>query len=359
MHIFCNYEKRSRSLRLREEANMHTKQPTAALVIPGRNCARTVRQCLESVIPLVGSGELEEIIFVDDASTDNTADIVRQYPVTYVLGDGRGRGSARNIGWHAAQSPLIWFIDSDCVAEPDALNTLLPHLMDQHVAGVGGSYGNMRPDSLLACLIHEEIVSRHLKMPVEVDYLATFNVLYRRDVLEQVGGFAHLPRGQDIDLAYQIHEAGYRMRFEVQSRVKHFHPVTWSGYLWTQARHGYFRVWLYVTHPARAKGDAYSGFIDHVQPPLAMLMLASLPLVAFSQYRWISVLLMVLLLFAQIPMTLSIVRRTHQPRYLLYSFMGWIRAIWRGVGLSVGTCHALVSRFSANPIQRARGAEET
>lgn len=324
------------------------------LVIPGRNCARTVRQCLESVLPLAESGELAQIIFVDDASTDETARIVQEYPVHYVLGDGRGRGSARNIGWRAADSPLIWFIDSDCVAEPDALSKLLPHMADLQVAGVGGSYGNMRPDSLLACLIHEEIVSRHLTMPVEVDYLATFNVLYRRDVLEQVDGFAHLARGQDIDLAYQIHEAGYRMRFEVQSRVKHFHPVTWRGYLWTQARHGYFRVWLYVSHPARAKGDAYSGFLDHIQPPLAMLMLASLPCLFFSGYRWVAILLMILLLAAQLPMTISILRRTKQPSYLLYAAMGAIRAVYRGLGLSWGTCHALVSRLKANPIQRAR-----
>jgi glycosyltransferase involved in cell wall biosynthesis len=324
------------------------------LVIPGRNCEKTLRACLESVIPLLACGELSEIIFVDDASTDETAAIARQYPITYVQGDGRGRGSARNIGWNLSKSPLIWFVDSDCVAEPDALCLLIPHLLAPQVAGVGGSYGNMRPDSLLASLIHEEIVSRHLRMPVDVDYLATFNVLYRRDVLEQVGGFAHLPRGQDIDLAYQIHEAGYRMRFEVRSRVKHFHPVTWGSYLWTQARHGYFRVWLYVSHPARAKGDAYSGFIDHIQPPLAMLMLVSLPLWAFSSLRWISALLMLMLMVVQVPMTLSIVSRVRELKYLLYAVMGWTRAIWRGVGLSVGTFHAIVSRCKANPINRVR-----
>jgi cellulose synthase/poly-beta-1,6-N-acetylglucosamine synthase-like glycosyltransferase len=339
-------------LPIRVRAVTDSLPPSVSLVIPGRNCARTIRACLDAVVPLLGQDGLNEIIFVDDASTDDTAEIVRQYPVRYIVGDGRGRGSARNIGWRTAESPLVWFIDSDCVAEPDALRLLLPHLDDSRVAGVGGSYGNMRPDSLLACLIHEEIVSRHLTMPREVNYLATFNVLYRREVLEQAGGFAHLARGQDIELAYRIHEFGHRMRFEVNSRVKHFHPVTWTSYLWTQGRHGYFRVWLYVNHPARAKGDSYSGFSDHVQPPLAMLMLASLPLLAFSRLCWAPLLVSVLLLLTQIPMTYSIVGRTGRARYLTFALMSTFRAFARGIGLAIGTCHVLLTRAAANPIKR-------
>ncbi|MEM6366504.1 MAG: hypothetical protein AAF745_18905, partial [Planctomycetota bacterium] len=170
--------------------------------------------------------------------------------------------------------------------------------------------------------------------------------------LETVGGFAHLPRGQDIDLCYQIHEAGYRMRFEAKSRVKHHHPISWRRYYYTQARHGYFRVWLYVAHPARVRGDAYSGFLDHVQPPLAMLLLASFACLAIDGYRWVPVAMLVLLLVTQLPMTADIIRHTSQPRYFTYAMMGSTRAIYRGVGLTIGTLHALVSRLKGNPIQR-------
>ncbi len=127
---------------------------TVSLVIPGRNAASTIAICLESVVPLLGSAGLKEIIFVDDGSTDNTAEIVAQYPVRCIAGKGKGPGSARNLGWQAAKTPLVWFIDSDCAAEKDALSILLAHLDDPEIAGVGGSYGNMRLDSLLACLIH-------------------------------------------------------------------------------------------------------------------------------------------------------------------------------------------------------------
>jgi glycosyltransferase involved in cell wall biosynthesis len=185
------------------------------LVIPGRNAARTLCPCLDAVAPLLEARELEEIIFVDDGSADDTAAVAAGYPVRVVPGAGTGPGYARNLGWRAARTPLVWFIDSDCVAEPDALGLLLQQLADPKAAGASGSYGNMRPDSLLACLIHEEIVERHRRMPGDVDYLASYNVLYRRDVLEHVGGFDEgnfnepgAPGAEDIELLFRLHDAG-------------------------------------------------------------------------------------------------------------------------------------------------------
>jgi len=154
----------------------HIQNPTVSLVIPGRNCAETLEKCLNSVVPLLERGELQEILFVDDGSTDNTAEIARRYPVQVITGAGGGPGAARNLGWRQAQGASIWFIDSDCVAEPDALQKLLLHLNDPEVAGVGGSYANLYPDSLLATLIHEEIIARHRRMPQEVNFLGGFNV---------------------------------------------------------------------------------------------------------------------------------------------------------------------------------------
>ena len=55
--------------------------------------------------------------------------------------EGKGPAVARHIGWRAASSPLIWFIDADCVAERDALARLLPNMDHPHVAGVGAATG--------------------------------------------------------------------------------------------------------------------------------------------------------------------------------------------------------------------------
>jgi glycosyltransferase involved in cell wall biosynthesis len=317
------------------------ERPTTTLVIPGKNCARTIAACLDAVVPLVGES-LAEIIFVDDASTDDTAQIVARYPVRSLKGRGDGPAAARNVGWRAARTAWIWFIDSDCVAEEDALAILLSHAADGAAAGVGGSYGNMRPDSLLACLIHEEIAERHSRMPSRVDFLGSFNVLYKREALEEVGGFdQRYVTAEDADLSYRLSRAGYALAFDARSRVKHFHPDELRGYLKTQARHGYWRVALYAEHPSRTSGDAYSGFSDHVQPVLALGSMALAPFSLLVVPALLQIPIAASLAAAQIPMTSRLVSRTGSPRYAAFAALSYVRAYARGAGLAKGAAHSL------------------
>ena len=317
------------------------------LVIPGRNCRGTIRQCLDAMVPILSdpAARLEEIIFVDDGSTDDTAEIVQGYPVRLVRGTGAGRGAARNLGWQEVRTPLVWFVDSDCVAEPNALVRLLPHMDDPKVGGVSGSYGIMNPESLLACMIHEEIIERHLRMGTRVDFLATFNVLYRKEALERVGGFDEkYLRAQDAELSFRVQAAGYELHFELNSRVKHYHSTRWLRYLRAQREQGYWRVWLHLAYPRHNKGDSYSGLTDHMQPPLAMVSLVGLLLVLVPGVRWLAAVPFVLLGVAQVPLTLRLVRRLGQTRYLVFGVMSAVRAYWRGIGMSLGVLAYLRKR---------------
>ena len=314
-----------------------------SLVIPGRNAEATLNACLDSVVPLLDRGELEEIIFVDDGSTDSTARLAGGYPVTVLTSRGEGVGAARNLGWKAATSPLIWFVDSDCVAADDALAVLHEHLRDESVDGCSGSYTNMRPESPIATLIHEEIVQRHLSMPRSVDFLAAFNVLYRRRALEQVGGFdERFRKGQDAELAIRVRKAGGRLELDIDSLVGHFHANRLGAYLRTQREQGYWRVWLYGKHPDASRGDSYSGWTDHLQPPVALLAAASLPLTALPAGWMAPALLVLVLALLQVPMTRAIVVRTRSARLLLFAPFSMTRALWRGIGLAHGVAATIL-----------------
>jgi glycosyltransferase involved in cell wall biosynthesis len=316
-----------------------------SLVIPGRNCAGTLPACLAAVqaIAAAANSTLDEIIFVDDGSTDDSPRIARNHGVRVLTGPSGGPGAARNVGWKAAQNPLIWFIDSDCIARPDALSLLLPHLSDHKVGTVGGSYDNMRPDSLLACLIHEEIALRHRSMSTDVDFLGGFNVIYRREALAQTGGFdEHLfngpgsPGAEDAELSWRVRNAGYQLRFELSSRVGHYHPTRLVRYLRSQRHHGYWRVFLHMTYRHQALGNDYSGILDHMQPPLALAAMLSAPLWCMPGLMWIPSILVGLLMAAQIPFTAQLVRHTRQLKYLLFAPLGFIRAFARAIGMLQG-----------------------
>lgn len=317
------------------------------LVIPGRNCEATLEACLDAALPLKRSGAVSEIVFVDDGSTDGTRGIASRYDVALLTGPGRGAAAARNVGWRHARSVLVWFVDSDCVIEPGALERLLVYFADDGVGAVGGSYANRRPASLLACLIHEEIVARHQAMPSQVDFLGGFNVIYRRTALETVGGFDERFPGataEDADLSFRVHKAGFELRLEPGALVGHFHETRLLRYLRTQRQHGIWRVRLHLIHRQEGLGNSYSGPIDHLQPALALMTIATLPLLLFSRYYGIPVGLAVVLLILQMPMTWRLVHRTRSPRYLAFAGLGFLRSFWRGAGMLRGLLRPAVSR---------------
>jgi len=317
------------------------------LVIPGRNCAATLSECLASARPLKLSGLVDEIIFVDDASTDDTRSIADRFDIRVLSGPGRGAAAARNVGWRAAKSPRIWFVDSDCVIEPGTLEKLLAEFDDDRVGAVGGSYSNRRPDSLLACLIHEEIIVRHESMPSVVDFLGGFNVVYRRSALEAVGGFDERFPGataEDADLSFRVRKRGYELRFAPAARVCHFHETSLRSYLRTQRRHGIWRVRLHLLHRKEGLGNDYSGVLDPLQPPTALLTLATLPLFAMGGVPWSPVIPLTALLLMQLPMMWRMVRGGRSASLIAFVGLGFLRSFWRGVGLVQGLLSPSIRR---------------
>ena len=320
-------------------------------VVPARDAARTIDECLDSLITIRDRphSSLARILLVDDGSRDDSARRAAARGIEVLESGGRGAGAARNAGIAASSTDLIWFVDVDCVARPDALERLRPHLDVADVAGVGGTYGIADDATLLERLIHEEIKVRHDRMPQDVDFLATFDVLYRRSVLDDLGGFdERYLKGQDADLAFRIVEAGHRLRFERDSEVRHHHANRLSRYLKVQRQQGYWRVALHLEHRGRG-GNSYSGPVDHLQPFVAAGLLGTLPLVLWWPFgAGVPILAAILLLLMQLPMTLSMVRRGG-PAMWWFLGLGWIRSIWRAVGLAQGVVDRWLRRGGMAP----------
>jgi GT2 family glycosyltransferase len=311
------------------------------VVIPGHDAARTLRPCLQALVPLLESGQVRRILFVDDHSTDETALIARQFPVQVLSSPRRGAGAARNVGWRASHADFVWFVDSDCVVQPDALGKLQQSQRELDVAVVGGSYANESAGHLTADLIHEEMVSRHRAMGRQVTFAITANLLCRRETLEALCGFDESLRlGQDLDFAYRVVLSGRRLGFDASSLVGHFHETELWRYLYKQARQGFWRMHIYRRHPERISGDTYSGPLDYIQPPLAMLACAA-PTVGFLLGSPVlggtaATVAGVTLALCQLPIARALVRQTGDPRYWSYIPFGAARAAFRGAGMLLG-----------------------
>lgn len=94
---------------------------TVSVIIPTYNRAHLISRAIRSAVANLVPGD--EILVVDDASTDNTAEVVARCsgPVRYLRTAHGGAGAARNRGLEAARGDLVAFLDSDDEWYPDKL----------------------------------------------------------------------------------------------------------------------------------------------------------------------------------------------------------------------------------------------
>jgi len=253
-----------------EHTSMHV-----SIIIPAYNAEATLGECLAACV--AQTHPHTDVIVVDDGSTDTTPTIAKNYPVEYIHQENGGPAAARNRGAQAAKGEIIVFTDSDCIAEPDWIEKLLAGFTSDDVVAVGGTYGIANDSSLLARMIHEEIKNRHQQFHEEVDFLGSFNVAYRKNAFDAVGGFDEsfrMASGEDNDLAYRLHDRDGHLHFVADALVAHYHPTRLWPYLRTQFYHGFWRMKLYAKHPNRSGGDQYAGIAEFAGPPVSLLIFA-------------------------------------------------------------------------------------
>ncbi|MGD2064688.1 MAG: glycosyltransferase, partial [Nitrospirota bacterium] len=195
---------------------------TAAIsvVIPVYNGAAFVADAVASV--RAQTGPVQEIIVVDDGSTDATAEAVLGLGegVSYLYQENRGPGAARNRGVAAATGDWIAFLDADDRWTEGKLADQLDYLR-QHpdVVMVSGDMGEIDGEGKI---LVESVLARHGQLerfraldgrhiPAAVrellaaNFIPTGTVLVRRDVLVEVGGFhPYLRYGEDLELWCRI-----------------------------------------------------------------------------------------------------------------------------------------------------------
>ncbi|MFY1671235.1 glycosyltransferase family 2 protein [Plantactinospora sp. WMMB334] len=177
--------------------------PTVSVIIPVHNGSKTLRACLAAVY--AQRHPVTEVIVVDDASTDDTREIAAGFPCR-VLHTERNAGpaAARNRGIRASTGELLFFLDSDCAPEPEALGNALAILAAQpDVACVHGIY-SLRPLYDDGPVEAYRLLHGHYWRLRNVGRVRTtlFAIcLIRRAVFADVGGFdERLRASEDVEL---------------------------------------------------------------------------------------------------------------------------------------------------------------
>jgi glycosyltransferase involved in cell wall biosynthesis len=175
-----------------------------SVVILTKNSAATISRSLESA--LSQSRPPDEVVVVDGSSVDGTKDILRKYPVKIVEELGLGFGHARNVGLINASGDIVFFLDSDCYAEPLWIQNALKALQNPEITAITGPTLLWNKESTVArflAFVRDRVeVSKESRL---VEIAPTMNLALRKSVIDRVGMFdASLVRGEDTDLTYRI-----------------------------------------------------------------------------------------------------------------------------------------------------------
>ncbi|MBI4698240.1 MAG: glycosyltransferase [Nitrospirae bacterium] len=305
-----------------------------SVIIPAYNRAGFFPRLAEA---LLNQDHPAEIIIVDDGSTDNTSQIIKQYPFQYIYQDNSGPAKARNTGWQKACGEVICFTDSDCIPHKDWIKRLLEGFTSDDIGAVAGSYDIANPESLLSQCVHEEIRLRHSAFMNKdnIKAFGSYNVAIRRDVLERVRGFNEAytaASGEDNDLSYRILREGLKIKFKEDALVAHHHPEVLFKYLREQYRHGLWRMKMYKDFPDMAKGDDYTLFKDAIEVPAALMGLC---MTVFAWLKPGSIALILLTAFnavLQMPAAIGLIRIKKNIKFLYLAPITFLRSYARALG---------------------------
>lgn len=222
--------------------------PLVSVIIPNWNGAALLPACLDSL--RAQTYRRLEIIVVDNASTDDSAALVRErYPEVrlIVLPENRGLTGGVNAGIRAAQGEIIALLNNDAEAEPAWVEALVQALEAHPEAGSAASKMLLydRRDVLNSAGdtygldgipgnrgVWERDVGQY-DADIEVFGACGGAAAYRRTMLEEIGLFDEelFMYCEDVDLAWRAQIAGYRCVFAPAARVYHRLSATGGGAL--------------------------------------------------------------------------------------------------------------------------------
>jgi GT2 family glycosyltransferase len=200
-------------------------------IVPSHNQRALLDFCLPPL--LAEAGSWHTVMVVDDASSDATADYVRQrYPRVRVLRLARNQGFAGAVraGIAASDTPLFALINTDVQVRPGFLSAIVPHFERDDTFAVcsrielpGGSQvetGNVVP------AFSGMLEPYHLPpdRPGPILYAGGASSVFHRARYDELGGFETIYRPiywEDIELGYRAWRRGWRSVFEPGASVWH------------------------------------------------------------------------------------------------------------------------------------------
>lgn len=206
-----------------------------SVVVLTKNNADTVGTCLKSIF--LQDYAKKEVIVIDGNSTDDTKDIIASWGVK--IYEGGNIGESRQLGVEKAKYGLIAFVDSDCELPcKNWLSLMIAPFEDKKNTNLAATFAIGTYKKEYPAIARYDILNFWRTKPF-IPLIVTdkvyfpvgcAHVVFKKSVINAIGGFKPLKAGEDIDLTKRICEAGYDLWYQ-KIPVYHLHARTLKQYI--------------------------------------------------------------------------------------------------------------------------------
>lgn len=191
------------------------------IIVPMFNEEKVIIETINALVKI--NYQNLNITLIDDGSTDGTLMLVRQHfanhkNITIIAQQNKGKASALNKAIENSFNKIIICIDADTLVKPDLIDKLVPYFSDKRVAAVAGNIKISNRKNLIT----------HIQ---STEYMTMFNYdrklfeasngilivpgalgAFRREVVEDLGGYTSSTLAEDTELTLRILCNGYLIR---------------------------------------------------------------------------------------------------------------------------------------------------
>lgn len=253
------------------------KELTISILIPGYNEEKSIAACIDSCINQ--SRPADEIIIVDDGSTDNTAKILASFgdkiTVVTMRKNTGNKSLAQEAGLKHVKTDIFIATDADTLLDYDFVKNIEnDFLNDKEIMAVSGLIKSIKHNWLTACREIEYTISQDIHKSAQV-YIGTLLVIpgcagaFRTQVFFDTITFDHDTLTEDLDFTYKYNKKELKIHFNTKAIVYTQDPATLGVYI-KQVRRWYGGGWQNIKK-----------HIDILSRPASMLELLMLYMESF------------------------------------------------------------------------------
>lgn len=239
-----------------------------SVVIPAYNASMYLREAIDSA--LHQTLPPDEIIVVDDGSTDDTYAIAASYgpPVTVLQQTNHGLPTSRNVGARQANSEWIALLDADDVWEPNKLQLQMEELKrtGADICYTGHVILQHEGDRTFLGKVHEVPPAEDIRRSL-FEQVMTFlpsSVVLRKATMFSVGGFDESMRhgSEDMKMSLKLLHGGAKFAAVREPLFQYRrHGANWNANLaWFEATIATYRELVYPHLPKSSRWFAFNGF---------------------------------------------------------------------------------------------------